>query len=141
MKAEFARGSTRTTFAARTNMFWFAIACGGNFVGEGEGLGEAESVGAGEAVSLGAGFPLGEASGAGVGSTTGAGSGVGVGASGATTGSTTGGITSSASDWPTKIALSAKTNAATHVRETFPCMPRRVFRLHYEHFSGRVITE
>ena len=141
MKAEFARGSTCTAFAARTNMFWFAIACGGNFVGEGEGLGEAESVGAVLADSLGTGSALGEASGVGVTSAAGAGSGVGVGASGATTGSTTGGITSSASDWPTKIALSAKTNAATHVRETFPCMPRRVFRLHNEYFSGRVITE
>ena len=115
MKAEFARGSTRTTLAERTNMFWFTIACGGSLVGEGlgVGVGDALSVGLALADSLGDGSALGDVSGAGVGSAGGAGSGVGVGASGSTTESTTGGITSSANDWPTKIALSANTIAAT----------------------------
>ena len=127
MNTDWARGSARTTLAARTNMFWLAMACGGSSVGDGLGVGDGESLGVGEGESLGAGSALGDVSGTGAGSAGGDGSGVEVGASGSTTGSTTGGIASSANDWPTKIALSANTNAATQVRETFPCMPRRVF--------------
>ena len=98
INTDCARGSARTTLAARMNILWLAIACGGNFVGE--GLGETESLGegVGESDVLGDGSGLGEVVGAGVTSTTADESGLGAGDTDSTTGSAGGVIASSASD-------------------------------------------